>query len=260
MNRKMFVSILTMFFGFVISNVALSPVCAQSFDKTPVAREPSAVRAKQRFDKIVDSGFQVKYEIRGKTMTASGEGNKLTHLRTEKVKLDEQSVVVKAVTKDRALEITTYFSFDEKRQKLLIDRRIRNASKEPVKVQMIGEYFHPGMILGIQGNRKSDLAQAFLKRIRAGKIVHGAPVLEKFTEWLRAGFFEECQCDPPPPPCSTIICPPGPNYIKAEMVASRGNRIELRWQQPTILIPDQALGDAPSPVRQVRSIVEVDIQ
>src|SRR5688572_27180693 len=107
-------------FGLAIGIGSSHHARAQSYDKTLASNEYvaspklSTANVKRRFDKIVDNGFQVTYEIKGKTITASAAGKTLTYVRSKKVKLNERSLMVKAVTKDRALEITTYFIFDEK--------------------------------------------------------------------------------------------------------------------------------------------------
>lgn len=251
MNIKLAVPIFTIFLGLVIGG-SLHPARAQSFDK-----RLTAVNGKQRFNKIVDNGFQIRYKVGEKTITAFVKGKKVSNLRVGKVKLDKQSAVVIAVTNDWKLEITTYFTLDERNQKLLIDRRIRNLSADTVEVQMMGQYVDL-KLFKIQGHHaKSDLEKAALERIRGGQLVHATTVL-KLPEHLRAGWWRECQCDPPPPPCMVIICKPGEMYIQGRLDSLSRDRMVFWWEQPTNLMPLKGSADASLVTNQLSFIMEVE--
>lgn len=252
MNIKLAVPIFTIFFGLVIGNGSLHSARAQSFDKTP-----TAVNGKQRLNKIVDNGFQIRYKVGEKTITAFVKGKKVSNLRIGKVKLDKQSAVVIAVTNDWKLEITTYFTLDEQKQKLLIDRRIRNLSADTVDVQMMGQYVDL-KLFKIQGHHaKSDLEKAALERIRGGQLVYATTVL-KLPEHLRAGWWRECHCDPPPPPCMVIICKPGEMYIQGRLDSLSRDRMVFWWEEPTTLTPLTSRADVSSVTSEMHFIMEVD--
>jgi len=261
--------ILTILFGVALTNGAWHPAQAQSYDKTlahsSTAGSPklSADGSKRLLDQITANGFKVRYKIRGKTTTASAVGNKLSYLRSTKVKQNAGAVVVRAVTNDRALEITTYFTLDEQRRKLMIDRRIRNTSAQTVKLQMVGEYVDPKAIFAGQSPyAKSDLAQAALTRIRSGQLVNGLPgrgVLPSFPRQLKGGFGWDCECPTPPPPCGSIICPDFKEYVSARWSSLPDNRLLLQWEQPTVLSPQKRRNRVAS-FSEVRFITEVDLQ
>ena len=262
MNIKLALLIFTIFLGLVMGNGALHPARAQSDDKTLAANKPgaslkrSAAHAKRRFDKIVDNGFHVKYQIGGKTITASVVGNKLRYLQSEKIKLDDGSVVVKAVTKDGAIEITTHYILDEKEQKLTIDRKIRNMSAKAVKVRMTGQYLDPKLVFGVQGYRGKDFVRrAAMKRLRAGQLVKDGPVWTKLPEHLTSRWREACHCIPPPPPCPGI-CEPGENYIRARLFLLTRDRMMLLWNRSTFLAPQDADTRLP---KVVRSLTRFDV-
>ena len=251
MNTKLAVLIFNIIIGLVIGNGSFHPHQAQSYKKY------NRVNGKKPFNKIVGEGFQIGYKIGDKTITAFAKGKKVSHLRSGKVKLDERTVVVIAVTDDRALEITTYFTLDEQRQKLIVDRRIRNISSGTVDIQMMGQYVD-AKLFGVKGHHAK--LQAALKRIRGGQLVSTAPILKSIPEYLRANWREACQCVPPPPPCPTIWCPPGEDYIQARLVSLPGDKMMLLWEpkEPTTLVPRNALADVTSLTSEVRSIMEVD--
>jgi len=234
---------------------------AQSYDKTLASNEYAAspklstANVKQRLDKIVDNGFQVTYEIKGKTITASAAGKTLTYVWSKKVKLNERSFKVKAVTKDRALEITTYFIFDEKEQKLIIDRRIRNISAETVNVHMISAYVDPKLVFGGQDS-KLDL-EATLKRIRAGQLIYNA-LDRKRPDPRITGYWNACHCDPPPVPCGSIVCPEDKKYIKARWYLLSSDRMALYWNPIPIPRSQKASAVGELPVNEIQFVIVFD--
>lgn len=212
--------ILTIFSGLIIALGSVQPARAQ--------QKLSAENAK-RLEEFVNSGFQIRYEVAGKTSTAYTWGNKSGYLRTEKSKLDNGIIKVSAVTDDKALEIVTHFIFDEKKQRVIIDRKVRNISSETVNVQMLSAYVDLKLVSGSQNaDAKLDLEQNAWKRIRAGHLIYKA--LKHRPDSTIFDYFKECGgCDPPPILCLTINCLPEEKYNPARWYLSPGDQGMILW-------------------------------
>lgn len=256
--------------GIVIANGRWQPVQAQSFDKTLASRDYATLLkllpadGKRRFEKIVENGFELSYEMGGKSTSASTTGNKLKRLRREKIELDGRSVVIKEVTKDKALEITTYFFFDEEKQKLTIDRRIRNTSSRTINLKMMREHVDPKLVLGGQSiSQRSKLAQTVLDRIRAGYRISEVP--DPNNRFGQGGLNAkhsipkrlDCECPDPPRPCTTIACPPDGNYALARLINPGRKKIILEWRIGASLGQD---GTSALPANEARFVTALDLR
>jgi len=258
MRRKFPLLVLTVHFvGLIFVSGSWCSAQAQSYRETPAVGNSSTLLKsltaadKRRFDDIMRHGFELKYKIRGKSFTAFAVGNKRSGLRDQNVKLVDGSLVMKALTKDGALEITTYFTLDNDKHKLTIDRTIRNTSKRMVKVQKTGEYLEPKLVLG--GERvgsKKQIARIAWDRIKAGRLV-SIPSNRSI-----AGFYEECHCVPPP---ECPLCPPNPPVGLARLNPWASKRILLQWNDATVLEPHRVNADPKFLPDQVRFIIEVDM-
>jgi|GEM_PF-5459365 len=274
MKNRRAVMILTMLFaGIVIVSGSRHSVQAQSYGNAHATHEHDALlkllttNRKRPFTKLVNNGFEVRYEIRGKAVTASVNGNKLSYLRTKKIEVEGQSAKVTEVTKDGALEITTYFFLDEKKQTLTIDRRIRNTSPDTVSVKRMREYVDPKLIHNAQStHQRINSTQMVVERIGAGQLISAVPpkgaVQRVVNPPSETGLASsgECQCVDPPPPCLTIICPPDPSYVSAKLMTSVGKRITLYWRGTTILSSLKQETPGTVPVNETRFITKVNIR
>ena len=248
MNRKRALILDLLLVGIVIAAGSPHGARAQSNGKTRADGEQDVLlklltaNLKDPFGKTIDNGFEIAYEISGKTVTASSAGGKLSGFRIDGTEVGEQSAMVKAVTVDKAVEITTYFFFNKDKQKLTIDRRLRNISGKTVNVKMMREYVDPKLVLG--------------EEIKSGQRVSSNPK-EDSTVVQVAGQNpnlspKDCECPEPPPPCKTIICPPGPMYAPARLIQS-ARVFVLEWT-----IPGQK-GTSVLPASRVQSVTELAI-
>ena len=275
MKNRRAVMILTMLFvGIPIVSGSRHSVHAQPYGKSHASREHDALlkllttNGKRPFDKLVNNGFKVSYKIRGKAVTASVIGNKLSYLRTKKIERDGLSAMVTEVTKDGALEITTYFFLDEAKQKLTIDRRIRNTSPETVSLKTMREYVDPKLVFRTQSTRKrGNLGQTVVERIRAGQFISAVPakgtvqgVVDRSSGGAGRVDSGDCHCPDPPPPCMTIICPPDPSYVSAKLITSAAKRITLHWKGATILASLKQDRMGTLSVNEARFITQVNIR
>jgi hypothetical protein len=150
-----------------------------------------------RFGKLTNNGFELSYQFKGKTVTVSAVGaEEANGLVAGAVKSDGQSATVTTTTSDHALEITTYFIVNEKKTKLVVQRRFKNISAEPVVVSTVQEYLDPALVMS------SD--------------VRNNPSSEKLVGLVRkqvSPFFITADCyradcpKVPPPPCGPFDCP-----------------------------------------------------
>jgi hypothetical protein len=240
MRREQAVLVLALLFlgEFVMAYTSLSGEQAQTSSQRFAISEHGTLlevfdaNGKSRFGKIVGDGFDVRYEIRGKTMAASAIGTKIAGLQRGQVKLDGQSATAIVKTSDSALEITSYFVLDESATRLIIGRRFRNVSSNPIFLQMVRDYVAPTLVVAGQprSNHSVDFVQLALGRIRAGR-----------TGGLPADCYPIGECvPPPPPPCLQITCPLQDKFAPAHLLTGlkgRPNEIALRWQDRVALEP-----------------------
>jgi hypothetical protein len=148
---------------------------------------------KSRFGKLRGEGFQLSYEFQGKTTSVSVLGDKVVGLGVRGVKTDRQSTTVTTTTSDQALEITTYFFVNEKTDKLIIQRKFKNISKEPVVVKTMLEYVDPAFVIGVgrKLNESGDKLLALMRNEMRGSMMLGDCIPE---------------CPDEPPPCP-LPCP-----------------------------------------------------
>jgi len=157
MKSKLIVIVLTLFVGSVLvttgSSASKSTVpAAQVFaiSKNGTLLEVFDSNGKNRFGRLVRDGFQVTYESPGKRTTVSALGaEEAKGLQSGQVKVDEKSATVTVMTSDQALEITSYFTLDEKENRLIILRRFRNVSPRTVTVRMMRDYIDPALLISV---------------------------------------------------------------------------------------------------------------
>ena len=258
MNRKRVLIIFNFLVGIVIVAGFHLVVPAQSDGKASADREQDVLlklltaNVKRAFGKTIDNGFEVTYEIAGKSVTASSVGGKLSNLRIAGIELNEQSAMVRAVTEDKALEITTYFFLNTEKQKLTIDRRVRNTG-ETVNLKLMREHVDPQLVLDVQSSVKQvDLEKTALEAIKAGQRLAVSPKEDKAVVQGTSQKFvrrspKDCECPDPPPPCKTILCGGALEYAHARLIDSTRVFI-LEW---TIL---GEKGRSVPPVTEVQSV------
>ena len=189
---------------------------------------------KSRFGKLNGDGFQLSYEFQGKTLSASAIGDaEAVGLVAGDVKTDGPSTTVISETGDHVLEITTYFSVNKKNNKLIIQRKVRNISKEPVVVKAMSEYVDPALVTGAQSNLK-ETGEKLLAVLR-GKLN---------VAMVTGDCIPECPDEPPPCP---LPCPMKMKFDLARMTirtdpkSNRPGSIILPAQSATTLPQDGAV-------------------
>ena len=194
MNKR--IAMLFVIAGFMIGGGSLSR--AQPKQKLGVSKHGTLLEifdanGKSRFGKLRGEGFQLSYEFQGKTTSVSALGDEVTGLDVRDVKSDRQSTTVTTMTSDHALEITTYFYVNEKTDKLIIQRKFKNVSKEPVAVKTMVEYVDPAFVIGVGRNFKEsgDKLQALMRN-------------EMRNVMMLGDCIPECPDEPPPCP---LPCP-----------------------------------------------------
>jgi len=177
--------------GGSLSRAQLKPKLAVS--KHGTLMEIFDANGKSRFGKLRGEGFQLSYEFQGKTTSVSALGDEVVGLGVRDVKSDGQSTTVTTMTSDHALEITTYFYVNEKADKLIIQRKFKNVSKEPVAVKAMVEYVDPAFVIGVgrKLNESGDKLLALMRNDMRGAMVLGDCIPE---------------CPDEPPPCP-LPCP-----------------------------------------------------
>jgi hypothetical protein len=143
------------------------------------------------------------YETAGKKTAVSAMGTKISGLREGVVKSDGRSATVSVKTEDDALEITSYFTFNEKANELIIARRIRNISPQHVTLVKIRDY--------VASTLKAGKVAASIKLSQSGP---------------GSGCDDLLTC--PPSPCPGRQCP---TQIKGR------NYLTLEWKETIKLAP-----------------------
>lgn len=195
MNKRLTKLIVSVVAGLMIGGESVSrghsplPDKSLNVSKYGTLLEIYNANGKSRFGKLAGEGFQLSYEIQGKTNTVSAVGDaEAVGLIAIGVKTDGRSATVINRTSDQALEITTYFHVNEKTNRFIIQRRFRNISKEPVAVKTMLEYIDPALVIDVGSNLK-EIGEKAVAVLR-GK--------------LKAAINEDCQpgeCPEDPPPC-----------------------------------------------------------
>jgi hypothetical protein len=166
------------------------PAPSLSVSKYGTLLEIVDANGKSRFGKLNGEGFQLSYEFQGKTLSASAIGDaEAVGLVAGDVKTDGPSTTVISETSDHVLEITTYFSVNKKNNKLIIQRKVRNISKEPVVVKAMSEYVDPAFVIGVQ----NDFRETGEKAI--------AVLRGKLDVAMIIGDCLPGECPEDPPPC-----------------------------------------------------------
>ena len=147
---------------------------------------------KSRFGKLKSEGFQLSYELQGKTTSVLALGDRMSGLSIRDVKTGQKSTTITTITSDHALEITTYFFVNEKTDKLMIQRKFKNISKQPVVVKTMLEYVDPAFVIGVGRNLKETG-----EKLRA-------MVRDKMSSTMLGDCGPECPDEPPPCP---LPCP-----------------------------------------------------
>jgi hypothetical protein len=174
-----------------------------------------------RFGKLSGDGFQISYQFKGKTVSASAVGEDGTELVAGTVNTGEQTATAITTTSDQALEITTYFRLNEKTKKLIIQRNFKNISKEHVVVLSVQEYLSPALV--ITGQLSSEPVSDKLVGLIKGQL---APT-------INLGDCKPGECPKTPPPCP-IPCPTKIEYDVAQMTI-RTNPADNKPE--TIILP-----------------------
>jgi hypothetical protein len=192
----------------------------------------------------IRAGFEIAYQMKNREGTSEDRlvyavgDQPAKGLTIEGKKSTNSSKVV--ATQDKALEITSQFTYDEKAQELVIDRSVMNISAETVDLQITREYVDAKLVPGPSQGKKP---------------------MQLDTGWIKAGRRDpdDCQhgkCDPPPPPpCHQLICPWQNGYRPPELITEPSG-ITLQWRDGTSLAPHSS-GDAPRSANVAHYIVHV---
>jgi hypothetical protein len=196
MNKRIMMLFVVLIAGVMIGGGSLSrgqPKQKLSVSKHGTLLEIFDGNGKSRLGKFRGEGFQLSYEFQGKTTSVSALGDEVVGLGVRDVKTDRQSTTVTTTTSDHALEITTYFFVNEKTDKLIIQRKFKNISKEPVVVKTMLEYVDPAFVIGAGRNLKES----------------GEKLLAVMRNEMRSSMMlGDCipECPDEPPPCP-LPCP-----------------------------------------------------
>lgn len=203
----------TLFFsvGLLICGASLShaqPAESLTVSKFGTLLDIVDANGKSRFGKPTADGFEISYQFKGKTISVFASGDQSVRgLIAGDLKTDKQSATATTRTSDGAMEITTYFSLDEKTKKLIIQRAFRNISAEPVVVQSIVEYVAPALVISAEQKETGD-KPALLARNRLTR--------------LNPNDCQAADCPKTPPPCP-LPCPMMITFDLARMTI-RNNR------------------------------------
>ena len=183
---------------------------------------------KSRFGKLRGEGFQLSYEFQGKTTSVSALGDKMVGLGVRGVKTDRQSTTVTTTTSDQALEITTYFFVNEKTDKLIIQRKFKNISKEPLVVKTMLEYVDPAFVIGV-GRKLNESGDKLLALMRN----------QMRSSMMLGDCIPECPDEPPPCP---LPCPMKMKFDLARMTI----RTDARSNRPgSMVLPAESATTLP---------------
>lgn len=180
---------LTLASGSVSHGQTARSVERLSVSKYGTLLEISDANGKSRFGKLAGEGFQISYEVNGQTTSVSavGDGERVNLIAGD-VKTNREATIVTTRTSDQALEITTYYFVTRKMNKLIIQRKFTNLSKEPVVVKAMSAYIDPALVTGAQRDLKEK----------------GDKLLAVLTSRLKAAVGGDCEpgeCPDDPPPC-----------------------------------------------------------
>jgi hypothetical protein len=160
-----------------------------SVSKYGTLLEISDANGKSRFGKLAGEGFQISYEVNGKTTSVSAVGDwEQVNLTVGDVKTGREATTVTTKSSDQALEITTYYFVNKKMNRLIIQRKFKNISNEPVVVKAMSEYIDPALVSGVQRDLKEM----------------GDKLLAVLKSKLKAAVGGDCEpgeCPEDPPPC-----------------------------------------------------------
>lgn len=207
-------------------------------------------KGQSRFGKLSGDGFQISYQFKGKTVSASAVGNEGAGLAAGTVKTGEQTAIAVTTTSDQALEITTYFRLNEKTKKLIIQRNFKNISKEPVVVLSVQEYLSPALVITSQLSSEpvSDKLIGLIK--------------EQLGATINLGDCKPGECPKTPPPCP-IPCPTKIDYDVAQMTIrtnpadNKPETVILPWNGNISIGP--AVRDTKAPQTGVSAVSYVDV-
>lgn len=218
-----------------VSRAQPLPAPSLSMSKYGTLLEILDANGKSRFGKLTGEGFQLSYEFRGKTHSASAIGDaEAVGLVAGNVKSDGPSTTVISETSDHVLEITTYFFVNKKSNKLIIQRKLRNISNEPVVVKAMSEYVDTAFVTGGQTNFKETE-----EKLRA-------VLRDKLTVAMIIGDCQPGECPDEPPPCP-LPCGARIKFDLARMTIrtdAKSNRpvsLVLPAKSATTLPPDGAV-------------------
>ena len=161
-------------------------------------------KGQSRFGKLSGDGFQISYQINGKTISAAAVGEEATRLVAGNIKTDGQSTTAVTTTSDNALEITTYFRLNENTKRLTIQRNFKIISKEQVVVLSLQQYLSPALVITgtLSSEPVSDKLLALIKN--------------QLTATINQGDCKPAECPKVPPPCP-IPCPMKLEYNVAQL-------------------------------------------
>lgn len=202
MNKNLISTIIAFFIGIglVVAGGSLSRAQSQLqvqgfvISKYGTLLEVHDANGQRLLGKLASNGFEFSYRSTGKTISVSAVGEKITGLLPGEVKADKRSATVTATTKDRALEITTSFTLDEKIGKLITRRKIRNVSPTAVVLLTMSEYIEPALVIDSQHGGNQPLTDLLKDKLEAKFIL---------------GIDEDCwaaDCPKTRPPCP-LPCP-----------------------------------------------------
>ena len=198
-----------------------------------------------RTKKVTGDGFKLNYKTQGKSRSVSAIETKTEQLRTlsEPAKYEGNKATAVVQTADESLEITSELIFDANAGELIIKRKFRNISKNPVILERVRNYIDPNVVVRGRFNQSAKRVSAVVRQITAGL----------------AGNVNDCDMGhcPPPPVCPTCPPPPTPNwnpnqlYLMSRLYPS-GRMVVLNWSQPIMLkaqLPEQPGGEVSIAIR-----------
>ena len=217
-----------------------------SLSKYGTLSEIFDAKGQSRFGKLNGDGFEITYQIKGKTISVSAVGDEVTGLAPGKVKTAGQTATAVNTTSDNALEITTYFRLNEKTKKLTIQRNFKNISKDQVVVLTLQEYLSPALVISSQ--------------------LSSEPVSDKLVDLIKSqlapiinlGDCNPAECPKAPPACP-IPCPMKLTYdpsrltIRPNPSGDKPATIMLPWNGSVSMEPSA------SKTNQVSTVSYIDV-
>lgn len=195
--------------------------------------------------KVTGDGFKLNYKTGGKSRSASATEMKTNQLRTlfQEAKYDGNKATAVVRTADESLEITSELIFDANAGELIIKRKFRNISNEPMILERVQNYIDPNVVVRGRFNQSAKRISAVARQITAGL----------------AANIDDCdlrECTPPPvcpmcPPPSNTTWRPDQLYLVSRLYLSK-RTVELNWSQPILLkpqLPQQPGGEVSIAIR-----------